>query len=361
MSDKNHTEHQVFYRKYRPAKFSDVVGQEHIVEALLGAVKNEKVGHAYLFSGPRGTGKTTVARLLASAVNFGDNARSKEADAFKQGKSFDLIEIDAASNRGIDEIRELREAVRIPPVSAKRKVYIIDEVHMLTREAFNALLKTLEEPPEHVMFILATTDPEKIPETILSRVEQFSFQRLHVPVIQKKLERIVKEEGVKVDAEVPRLIAILAEGALRDAEGMLGQVVASGKGDRDQVARLFGLPKAGIIAKFCAAILDGEIGDALQIVRDVVAENGDPKLFTKLSIEDLRHVLLLQLDTDYEKILEQELSKEHIAFLKQLASKHDSERLRKTLIVLLEAYHSTYTSVLSQLPLEIAVLQLTTE
>lgn len=357
MKEQQKEEHQVLYRKYRPLKFSDVVGQDHIVEALKGAVESGKVGHAYLFSGPRGTGKTTVARLLSAAVNFGDASKSKEAEEFRAGRSFDLIEIDAASNRGIDEIRELRESVRIPPVSAKRKVYIIDEVHMLTREAFNALLKTLEEPPAHAMFILATTDPEKVPDTIRSRTEQYTFHRLRVPVIQKKLERIAKAEGIEIDAEVPRLIAILAEGALRDAESMLGQVFAGGQGDRDQVAGLFGVPKAGVVAKFCAAILSSDSKAALALVRSVVDDNGNPKVFTKLVVEDLRTTLLLKIDSGYKDIAKNELSPEHIAFLEQLAEKHEILRIQKVLVVLLEAYHSTYTNVLAQLPIEIAILE----
>src|SRR3989338_6675726 len=192
---------QVFYRKYRPQKFEEVIGQEHIVGILKNALKEKRLAHAYLFSGPRGTGKTTIARILA-----------REAGCFEE----DIIEIDAASQRGIDEARALREAVHILPLRSPYKVYIIDEVHMLTKEAFNALLKTLEEPPKHAIFILATTETEKVPDTVASRTQRFEFTKIGLADIIKELGIITKAEGIKAEDKALKLIAFFAEGSLRD-------------------------------------------------------------------------------------------------------------------------------------------------
>src|SRR3989344_1469977 len=210
-------EHSVLYRKYRPASFSEVVGQEHVVTTLKNALKNGRVAHAYLFSGPRGTGKTTIARLLAKELNKG-------AD----DSSLDLIEIDAASNRGVDEIRALREGVRVGPTQGKYKIYLVDEVHMLTKEAFNAFLKTLEEPPPFVVFVLATTEPHKLPETIISRTQRFDFRRLTLPEITKRLTYLVVQEKASADKSALQLIAIESDGSPRDAESLLGQVITLG-------------------------------------------------------------------------------------------------------------------------------------
>src|SRR3989344_2301320 len=199
----------VLYRKYRPQEWEEIIGQEHVVRTLTNALKLERVGHAYLFGGPKGTGKTTIARLLAKSLGCGN---------------LDLIEIDAASNRGIDEIRELRDGIKFAPTAGKYKVFIIDEVHQLTKEAFNALLKTLEEPPAHAIFILATTEIHKVPETILSRVQSFPFRKLAVPEIIKKLEKIVEMEKIKIEPDALRLIATFAGGSYRDAESTLEQL-----------------------------------------------------------------------------------------------------------------------------------------
>ncbi|OGZ41441.1 MAG: DNA polymerase III, subunit gamma and tau [Candidatus Ryanbacteria bacterium RIFCSPHIGHO2_02_FULL_45_43] len=362
-------DHQlVLYRKYRPKSFREVKGQDHIVRALISALEAGRVSHGYLFSGPRGTGKTTVARLLAKAVNCEQKGSGEPCNAcgiceeFLRGSALDLIEIDAASNRGIDEIRELREAVRFAPHRAKRKVYIIDEVHMLTREAFNALLKTLEEPPKHVMFILATTDPEKVPDTIRSRTQHFEFHRLPVSVIQERLEELAQKENIKHEKEVPHVIALLSEGSLRDAESMFGQLL--GIADKEiitseDVSILFGLPKAGLVAKFSSALLHGDIKTAFAVIEQSLEQGVDPKMFNKMAIEDLRTALLLAINMAYENELKGTFSDERIAFLKNLAKKAGVKKIELALVPLLEAYHSPHTTVLPQIPLELAVLRIT--
>jgi DNA polymerase-3 subunit gamma/tau len=223
-------------RKYRPSRFSEVIGQELITETLRNAVKTGKVVHAYIFAGPRGVGKTTTARILAKAVNCEspvDGEPCNECRAcveVSRGSFPDVMEIDAATNRGIDQIRELRESVHYVPVKGKKKVYIIDEFHMLTKEAFNALLKTLEEPPEHIVFILATTEIDRVPPTILSRCQKFIFRKIPTDLVVETLADICRKEGVEFEEEALRLIAVASEGCMRDAEGLLEQAVALGAG-----------------------------------------------------------------------------------------------------------------------------------
>ncbi|MFN7088813.1 MAG: DNA polymerase III subunit gamma/tau, partial [Candidatus Paceibacteria bacterium] len=222
------------YRKYRPKTFGEVLNQAVVKQTLQNAIRLGKVSHAYLFAGPRGTGKTTIARLIAKSLNCQKRKpdesepcnECKMCQEMNAGRALDLIEIDAASNRGIDEIRELRDGIKFSPVKGKYKVFIIDEAHMLTPPAFNALLKTLEEPPEHAIFILATTEPEKLPPTILSRVQRFDFRRISISDIIKKLQKDIKEEGLKAEPEALYLIASVSEGSIRDAESLLAQVVA---------------------------------------------------------------------------------------------------------------------------------------
>src|SRR3982750_3999747 len=241
--------YQVIARKYRPQKFKDVVGQEHVTDTLSRAIEQNRIAHAYLFAGPRGTGKTTIARIFAKClnctggpkVNFDDN--DPRCQEITEGRSLDVLEIDGASNRGIDEVRELRETVKYVPASSKFKIYIIDEVHMLTKEAFNALLKTLEEPPEHGKLMFATTEPEKVLPTILSRCQRFDLRRIPAALIVKHLSEIAGKERVEIDEPALYAIARGAEGGMRDAESTLDQLISfcGDKIEEGDVLSMFGL------------------------------------------------------------------------------------------------------------------------
>lgn len=280
------------YRKYRPQSFADVRDQDHIVTVLEGAIKKGEIPHAMLFSGTRGTGKTTLARIFAAEIGT---------------KDLDLYEIDAASNRGIDDIRELREAVHTLPYESEHKVYIIDEVHMLTKEAFNALLKTLEEPPAHVVFILATTEEDKLLDTILSRCQVF---RMHSPsraVLAETVTDIAKKEGFTLNPDAADLIATAADGSFRDALGVMQKVImASGDkiGSVDEVAEIIGAPKVATIQKLLEAIHLQNKADALEAIQISIKNGVDAKLFARVFLEHVRAVMLVRnLPNKTEEIL----------------------------------------------------------
>ena len=291
----------VFYRKWRPTRFSDVVGQSHITDTLRRAVQTDRVAHAYLFTGPRGVGKTSTARILAKALNteldsHGDPLLDTDAAvAIDEGRYMDLIEIDAASNRGVNDIRDLRERVLLRPTVGKYKVYIIDEVHMLTTEAFNALLKTLEEPPPQVVMILATTDIHRVPATIISRCQRFDFRRLTANDVIGRLELICREEGIDCESGVLQLVANSAWGSLRDAENLLEQLAVSygtGRITEDQARELLGIGDTSSARNLASAILRRDAKQALQIVEEEASRGSELKGLRDGVISSLRGALL---------------------------------------------------------------------
>ena len=290
------------YLKYRPQDFASLVGQDHAKKTIQSALKSHSLSHAYLFCGPRGTGKTSLARILAKGLNclnpVGDMEPCNRCDictSINAGKLVDLIEIDAASNRGIDEIRELREKIVFSPSQARTKVYIIDEVHMLTKEAFNALLKTLEEPPVHAYFVLATTEAHKIPETIVSRCQQFSFSRIATADISRRLQEIADNEGVKYEKEALDLIARLSAGGLRDAIGLLEQMIAAGEVTQKAVSENLGLTGNEHLEKFFSYLLERKALKAIELLNRIKSEGKSIPQFLREVISHFREQMLINL------------------------------------------------------------------
>ncbi|MCX6731669.1 MAG: DNA polymerase III subunit gamma/tau [Candidatus Parcubacteria bacterium] len=339
----------VLYRKYRPKTFEEVLGQDHIVAILESAIKSKRVSHAYLFAGARGTGKTSVARILAKEIGCVD---------------IDLIEIDAASSRGIDEIRALREAVHYAPLQGPVKVYIIDEVHMLTKEAFNALLKTLEEPPKHVVFVLATTELEKVPDTIISRCQNFSFRKIPESILLSSVISIAKKEGFEIDYEAAGLIALASDGSFRDSQGMLDQILSLGDKNKDkkisgkEVREFLAVPRREMVENFILAVLEKKADEGLKIIEQVINENMDIRMFLKLILRDVRSMLLLRLAPMMKKQLEETLGDREFKFTEKNANLPKGGELEKILKILLESYEVRTRSYLPQLPLELAFLRI---
>ncbi len=290
------------YRRFRPQTFTEVVGQDHVTRTLRNAIAAGRTSHAYLFCGPRGTGKTTVAKVLAKALNCDEGptpdpcGQCEACIRIQEGRSMDVIEIDAASNRGIDEIRDLRERVKFAPVEERYKVYIIDEVHMLTQEAFNALLKTLEEPPQRVVFILATTEPHRVLATILSRCQRFDFRRLTISELSGQVSRVAEAEGIQLDKDAVRLIATGAQGAARDALGLLEQCAAytGGKITYEHAVAALGVAGFRKVVEFCDAVIQGDLAGALTLVRELIDSGHDPAMFLRDVLEHFRNLLVLQ-------------------------------------------------------------------
>jgi DNA polymerase-3 subunit gamma/tau len=292
------------YRKYRPHSFSGIVGQRHVTQTLTNAVKADRIAHAYLFCGPRGTGKTTTARALAAALNCEQGptpdpcGQCEACRRIAAGNALDVIEIDAASNRGIDEIRELRERVGLAAAGARMKVYIIDEVHMLTGEAFNAFLKTLEEPPPHVVFVLATTEPHRVLPTILSRCQRFDFHRIGLRNLEMALAEIAEKEQLKLDEKAVEMLAHAADGSFRDALTLLDQAIAYSEGEitPEVVTEILGGIDFELLASFADILSRRELGEALAYVDQVVAEGKDLRQLVAELIGHYRNLLLLRVD-----------------------------------------------------------------
>ncbi len=334
------------YRTYRPSSFAEVRDQDHIVSVLEGAIEKGQIPHALLFSGGRGTGKTTLARIFARAVGTTD---------------VDIYEIDAASNRGIDDIRELKEAVHTLPYESRYKVYIVDEVHMLTKEAFNALLKTLEEPPAHVVFILATTEEEKLLDTILSRCQVFRFRSPSRLVLKETVTDVAKAEGFELKPEAADLIAIAADGSFRDALGVLQKVMlASGDtiGSADEVAAIIGAPKHALLAELLAALGKKDTASALGIIEQATTGHVDMKLFMRLLLERVRAVILLRFRQNaHDTILAPFPDSDH-ELIATLAAEKSSPINSHLLLRLLEAADQTARASIPQLPLELALVEM---
>jgi len=332
----------VLYRTYRPHSWSEVVGQDIIVSALTDAITVKRIAHAYLFSGSRGTGKTSVARIFARAVGTAEE---------------DIYEIDAASNRGIDDIRHLREHVSVLSFSSPYKVYIIDEVHMLSKDAWNALLKTLEEPPAHVIFVLATTEIDKVPDTIISRCQTFSFRTPVREVLRKQVTEVAKKEGYTLDAGASDLIALLGDGSFRDALGMLQKVISVSsdkKVSREEVEKITGAPRAELVNNFVEQIIAHNADAALKVLGEADKGNIAMGTFSMLVLEKMRYILLVQHSPSSKKDVEERVSPDDWNFISTQATR--KALTPSILAAFLEAAEGISRTRIQTLPLELAVV-----
>ncbi|OHA59257.1 MAG: DNA polymerase III, subunit gamma and tau [Candidatus Vogelbacteria bacterium RIFOXYD1_FULL_46_19] len=339
--------HDVLYRKYRPQKFSEVSGQESIISILAGEIKSGNFAHAYLFSGSRGTGKTSVARILAKELGC---------------SSKDLYEIDAASNTGVDDVRVLREGVRSLPFESPLKVYLIDEVHMLSKAAFNALLKTLEEPPAHVVFILATTELHKVPDTVISRCELYAFKRPTIETLTETVTKIVKKEGTKIDQEAAALVAFLGDGSFRDTLGVLQKVLAAG-GEPvitlELVEAVTGATSLSLVQEFIKDLLAADADQALKILAQLVEANLDLKTFNKRVLAELRSAMLVKYAPGLGPDIKAAAGADRFGFYETIAAHREAGKLSAILKELLEAHDLIGSTYLAALPLELAVINIT--
>jgi DNA polymerase-3 subunit gamma/tau len=356
---------QALYLKYRPQTFEELAGQEPIRHTLRNALRQGKVRHAYLFTGPRGTGKTTTARLLAKAVNCSAADGERPCNvcptcvAINEGRLLDLIEIDAASNRGIDEIRDIREKVGFRPGEGRYKVYVLDEAHMLTEPAFNALLKTLEEPPPHVIFCLVTTDPQKIPATIASRCQRFDFRRIPLQVVVKRLEYIAEQEGITAEPAALELMARHGTGAMRDAISLLDQLASYG--DEiilEQVQMVLGTVAGEAATRLVGCVVAADVAGGLELINGVVADGADPRQFGLEILEVLRGLLLIREGAGTHLL---HATAEQEAEMESLAARVSVDRLLRALRLFSEAVVDLKRGVqaIPQLPLEMALVEST--
>lgn len=365
--------YEVLAQKWRPQSFQDVVGQTHVVTTLKNQILSDRIGHAYLFWGPRGTGKTTIARIFAKAVNCPNHQRETEfsqeltADPcnqcqfcldISQGQSFDVIEMDGASNRGIDPIRELRENAKLSPASCHYKIYIIDEAHMLTQEAFNALLKTLEEPPPHVIFILATTEHYKIPKTIISRCQDFDFRYMEQDLIMGRLKEICDAEAIRVDEQGLALIARQSEGCLRDAENLLERLIASvGKNlDLEQINEILGLGSSHLMSELSNAILQYRLPESLQTLANLAKSGADLRRCLHQLITYFRELRLLAIHPKLEDLIQS--SKSGLQLMKEKANLASPERLSRIIKILMRTTREIKEHGYAQVHVESALIDM---
>jgi len=344
----------------------------------MNALTFEQVAHAYLFSGPRGTGKTTIARILAKAINcsspikkrknnenvfeFEPCNKCKNCQEINIGRSLDIIEIDAASTRGIEEIRELKEKIGFSPTHLDYKVFIIDEIHMFTREAFNALLKTLEEPPKHVVFILITTEIHKIPVTIISRCQRFDFKKVSVEEIVGRLKKIAKAEKIKIEKAALELIAVNANGAVRDAESIFGQITViagdDGKVTFEEVQTILGTTSIKAVVELVKFLAKGQVSESIKFINRLAGDGYNLEEFAKTFVNYLRKILLIKINKDLTNLVNQELTQEQIKELFSLAEQFSQEKIMKAIDIFIEAINEMKYSYFSQLPLEMAVVEI---
>lgn len=353
------------YRKFRPQEFQDVKGQEHIVTTLKNQIKADRIGHAYLFCGTRGTGKTTVAKIFAKAVNCEhpvDGSPCGTCEACRMiaaGTSMNVIEIDAASNNGVENIRQIREEVEYAPTQGKYKVYIIDEVHMLSIGAFNALLKTLEEPPNYVIFILATTEVHKIPITILSRCQRYDFHRISIETISARLCELLEEEQVEAEEKAIRYVAKAGDGSMRDALSLLDQCIAFYLGEKltyDHVLEVLGAVDTEVFSKLFRQILDRNILGAVELLEEIVIQGRELGQFVTDFTWYLRNLLLVQSSDDMEDVLN--ISTENLALLKEEAQMVEAELLIRYIRIFSELSNQVKYSSQKRVLIEIAIIKL---
>jgi DNA polymerase III subunit gamma/tau len=363
--------HLALYRKYRPQQFSDFVGQKHIVDAISAAVSQDIISHAYLFDGPKGTGKTSMARLLAKAINCqnrkpGQFEPCNKCDScldINNGRAIDLIEIDAASNRGIDDIRQLREDINFLPIKSQYKVLILDESHRLTKDAVNALLKTLEEPPAHAVFILATTEVYNMLPTIVSRCQRFDFHNLSLEEIKGQLAHIAELEKISFEPEAISLIAQSAQGSLRNAQSLLDACLTLALSHKkpilkiEEVRGLLGLIEVEKVSELIDLILAKETGKAIIFLNNLSGQGISPIELGRAMVNYLRYVLLFQINPSFDSFEMMDLSSEEKEGMKKQGQGFTQQKLCSIIDLFLEAQRKTYDSSISLLPLELAVVR----
>ena len=349
------------YRKYRPAKFSEIVGQEHITRTLKNQIIANRVGHAYLLTGGRGTGKTSAAKILARAINClnpQDGEPCNECEICKaalQGSLTDIVEMDAASNNSVEDIRSIREEVNFLPTVAKYRVYIIDEVHMLSVGAFNALLKTLEEPPEHVKFILATTEPQKLPATILSRCQRFDYKKISPENVKLRLEYICKESNISITDEALKTISVLAEGAMRDGLSILERCVQEGEDEitDDKVKELVGIPKVEYINKIVNSVIEENVEETLQNIDSVISDGKDLNNLIWEIIKYIKDILVYKSSGSLKLYNENEIEK-----IKEISEKTTKDKLLKMIYSLSELSNDLKMTTQKTIMLEVGIMKL---